>query len=117
MRRFIKPFYLGVATAGLCLLAITIFAGVKVLAIDDIGPDSGEFGGANVYYEVSDTPNVTAKTVIIPFYYPTRPTTAPGVTVTCGDGSGNVRVDYLRPSDGATIGIDGDLCNGNFSIP
>lgn len=117
MKRFLKPFYLGVFTAFVCSFSILVSVGLKAYAISYQGPDTSEYGGANIYYELSNTSNVTSTSMTIPFYYATRPSSASGVTVTCGDGAGNVKVEYLPPGGGAAVLIDGILCNGNFSIP
>lgn len=81
--------------------------------LDSTGPNGDEFGTANAYYELSNTPDVKGATsMVIPVYYPHNTGAAMSINVTCKDGSGVVKVSG---SGGGTI-CDGSGAH-DFSIP
>lgn len=51
------------------------FGAVRVSALSNVAPDSAdEYGGGNVYYQLSNTPDVVcATTITIPIYFKTKP--------------------------------------------
>jgi|GEM_PF-2812016 len=67
----------------------------KAAAIASTGPDAvGEFGGANAYYELSDTSDVRdATNMKVPIYLKSRPSGAVTVRVTCRDGTASVKAE------------------------
>lgn len=95
-----------VCGALLALLAVGLLFTAKANAISWVGPDPSEYGGANAYYELSNTPDVLSTSMQVPVYYGARPAVAL-VGVVCRDGGG-------------TIDIGGKLycpANGTISIP
>ena len=59
--------------ATLLVLASVGLVTQRVLAISNVGPDNGEFGGENMYYELSNTQYVNSTSMAVPVYSPTKP--------------------------------------------
>ncbi len=98
----------------LCALAGAGLLTAKVLAISKTGPDTAEYGGANAYYELSNTPNIVSTGMAVPVYYPTKPAGNTTIAVSYGnDGGGATGVIRLN---GGGAGNPGSVTVGPGSF-
>jgi len=130
----------------LCLILV-VFALVSLAStahaatsLNYTGPNRSEFGGAPVYYQVSNTIDVVATTLTVPVYTPTKPTSSVKMDVYCmnrgtsnnQDGAASVYVggtintaaspDYLSGGQRVCDSVDhldgsGNIIPAVYSIP
>ena len=97
---------------GLVIVIAAMLAAVNLLplqALSNVGPDAGEYGGANVMYTLSNTTKVRgATTMSVPVYFQSKPG---NVTVSIVYGGGPAQVQFFN---GAVWSGNNP---GNFTIP
>lgn len=111
------PFSLGLITAMVCGVAALTLLTVRAYAvIDNVGPSASEYGGANAFYELSNTPNLVSTSMAVPVYFPTKPAGNVGVAVSYGNDGGGA-TGSIRLNGGATNNPGSvTLAPGSFTI-